>query len=89
MKSKYVETEHELHILKKDYADLKVRHEKLEKLVEQCNFCTSSWALVKSMNIDPAVLRMAYDTLSNIKSNSNSPPHRSSSTSSQISINAG
>ena len=88
MKSKYVETELELHQLKKEYADLKIRHEKLEKLVEQCNFCTSSWALVKSMNIDPAVLRMAYDTLSNIKSNSNSPPHRTSSASSQVSINA-
>lgn len=72
MKSKFVEVEQQLNDLRKEHAMLKASHKKLESLVEQCNFCSSSWALVKSMNIDPQVLRMAYDTLTNIK-NPDSP----------------
>uniref|UniRef100_A0A914Q7Y0 Leucine zipper homeobox-associated domain-containing protein n=1 Tax=Panagrolaimus davidi TaxID=227884 RepID=A0A914Q7Y0_9BILA len=79
MKSKFVEVEQQLTDLRKEHAHLKASHKKLESLVEQCNFCSSSWALVKNMNIDPVVLRMAYDTLTNIKSPSASRS-RSSST---------
>uniref|UniRef100_A0AC34RNT8 BZIP domain-containing protein n=1 Tax=Panagrolaimus sp. JU765 TaxID=591449 RepID=A0AC34RNT8_9BILA len=81
-KSRYVETEEELKKIREDYAELQLRHEKLEKLVEQCNFCTSSWALVKTMNIDPAVLRMAYDTLVKRSRSSSPSPRRSCSQSS-------
>lgn len=77
MKSKFVEVEIQLNDLRKEHALLKASHKKLESLVEQCNFCSSSWALVKNMNIDPVVLRMAYDTLTNIKSPSGSPSSKS------------
>lgn len=82
MKSKFVEVELQLDDLRKEHAVLKASHKKLESLVEQCNFCSSSWALVKNMNIDPVVLKMAYDTLTNIKTPTDSP--HSSKTHSQL-----
>jgi len=82
MKSKFVEVEQQLNDLRNDHAILKASHKKLESLVEQCNFCSSSWALVKNMNIDPVVLKMAYDTLTNIKTPNDSP--RSSKTPSEL-----
>jgi hypothetical protein len=86
MKSKFVEVEQQLNDLKKEHAILKASHKKLESLVEQCNFCSSSWALVKNMNIDPVVLRMAYDTLTNIKSPSGSQSSSSKTPSRSASV---